>query len=421
MSKRNRELFRLPPYILYVTRAFSTLEGLGLSINPNYSILQECYPYLSNRLLTDNKSLRAKEALRSMLLGKDGEVFSPSKLAEITEQFSSYKVATATLDDSTSTDITLATTNSNSNFGTTSFGNTVLTTTTTTTDTQNKAKAEIALAKILLSPNGNFIQEILLEGAAKTADALVRGTVHDLIDSAPGRTLKNIIKTPINIVHNFVPKPLQPLLAPITLPYEVLNAMKDLLEREEVDENVLQRMASLSELVSATNTNTNSDNNNNNNNGGGSNNMSSNNNNNNMGDSSATTEPKLTNRQMTRVLLTELTKPDSTLRNIFSDPEIRQQLPSSVTNISRKLVVSLLHRAAERIETTIQKQELNLNMNNNNNNNSNSNANRLVKSTGEFTKQTAERLANILSTFDTPTTTSSTTTDTTSASNTDRF
>ncbi len=26
MSRRNRELFKLPPYVLYVSRAFSTLE-----------------------------------------------------------------------------------------------------------------------------------------------------------------------------------------------------------------------------------------------------------------------------------------------------------------------------------------------------------------------------------------------------------
>lgn len=33
VSRRNRELFSLPPYVLYVARAFSTLEGIGLSID----------------------------------------------------------------------------------------------------------------------------------------------------------------------------------------------------------------------------------------------------------------------------------------------------------------------------------------------------------------------------------------------------
>jgi predicted unusual protein kinase regulating ubiquinone biosynthesis (AarF/ABC1/UbiB family) len=68
MSKRNREIFKLPTYMLYVTRAFSTLEGIGLSVDENYSILQECYPYLAKRLMTDN-SPRAKAALRNMLTG----------------------------------------------------------------------------------------------------------------------------------------------------------------------------------------------------------------------------------------------------------------------------------------------------------------------------------------------------------------
>merc|ERR1719181_2291100 len=31
MSRRNRELFQLPTWVLYVVRAFSTLEGIGLS------------------------------------------------------------------------------------------------------------------------------------------------------------------------------------------------------------------------------------------------------------------------------------------------------------------------------------------------------------------------------------------------------
>ena len=47
MQQRNRELFVVPPYILYVARAFSTLEGIGLSANEDYSIVSEAFPYLS--------------------------------------------------------------------------------------------------------------------------------------------------------------------------------------------------------------------------------------------------------------------------------------------------------------------------------------------------------------------------------------
>ena len=100
MSRRNRELFKLPPYVLYVSRAFSTLEGIGLSINEDYAILQECYPYLAKRLFTDD-SPRAQLALKTMLYGAGAASqtdtalsFSPDKLIEMSEGFSSYTSAT---------------------------------------------------------------------------------------------------------------------------------------------------------------------------------------------------------------------------------------------------------------------------------------------------------------------------------------
>ena len=39
-----------------------------MSSNANYSILQECYPYLAKRLLSDD-SPRARNALRTLLYG----------------------------------------------------------------------------------------------------------------------------------------------------------------------------------------------------------------------------------------------------------------------------------------------------------------------------------------------------------------
>ena len=100
LQQRNRELFKVPPYILYVARAFSTLEGIGLSANDDYSIVSEAFPYLSQRLLTD-ESPRAKAALRSMVYGTSEESAvnektpSLSKLVSIGEGFTSYSSATS--------------------------------------------------------------------------------------------------------------------------------------------------------------------------------------------------------------------------------------------------------------------------------------------------------------------------------------
>ena len=77
-------------YVLYVARAFSTLEGIGLSVNDDYAIVQECYPYLAHRLFTD-RSPRAKAALRAML-GLDGVASSASSS---TAARSSMRCATA--------------------------------------------------------------------------------------------------------------------------------------------------------------------------------------------------------------------------------------------------------------------------------------------------------------------------------------
>ena len=44
-------------------RAFATLEGIGLSSDPDYAILKECFPYLAFRLLSDD-SPRARGAPR---------------------------------------------------------------------------------------------------------------------------------------------------------------------------------------------------------------------------------------------------------------------------------------------------------------------------------------------------------------------
>ena len=43
----DHRLLQVPPYVLYMARAFSTLEGIGLSANDDYSIVQEAFPYLS--------------------------------------------------------------------------------------------------------------------------------------------------------------------------------------------------------------------------------------------------------------------------------------------------------------------------------------------------------------------------------------
>eukprot|EP00669_Euglena_mutabilis_P007946 TRINITY_DN3110_c0_g1_i1.p1 TRINITY_DN3110_c0_g1~~TRINITY_DN3110_c0_g1_i1.p1 ORF type:complete len:251 (-),score=64.06 TRINITY_DN3110_c0_g1_i1:78-830(-) len=93
LQAQNRAAFRVPPYFLYISRAFATLEGIGLQVDENYAILKECYPYLARRLVSD-PSPRAQAALRSLLYGTSKRL-DPKNLTRIASGFSQYTKTTA--------------------------------------------------------------------------------------------------------------------------------------------------------------------------------------------------------------------------------------------------------------------------------------------------------------------------------------
>jgi hypothetical protein len=333
MSRRNRELFRLPPYVLYVSRAFSTLEGIGLSINPDYSILQECYPYLARRLLTDN-SPRAKEALRAMLLG-NSTVFSPDKLKEMMDGFSSYTAATVSPSEG-----------------------------------DGKRQAELALVRLLVSSQGNFVQDIIVEGAAKTTDAIVRKSLYRAATSTSGKLLQNLIATPSNLVHSLLPKSLQSLAIPLTLPYELLSAGIESLKENEEDTEALARLNSLVELTRLASAN--------------------------ISPTTSIPASPITLLSSTQsqvdAISRVLTDPDSRVRALLSDSEIQQQIPRTASTLSRKLVGALLNRAAERVDQAVK-----IALSSKSPNNQTMINGEILQNAGNFASSTARRLANVLS------------------------
>lgn len=61
--------FKIPPYFALIIRAISVLEGIALVGNPEFAIVDEAYPYISKRLMTDD-SPRLRAALKYMIYGK---------------------------------------------------------------------------------------------------------------------------------------------------------------------------------------------------------------------------------------------------------------------------------------------------------------------------------------------------------------
>ena len=97
VQEKYGNIFQIPAYFGYILRAFSVLEGIGLSCDKNYSIANECYPYIARRLLTD-KSPETRRALEQLLYGKeDGEhaTLSVNRVRQLSKAFGSYTSITA--------------------------------------------------------------------------------------------------------------------------------------------------------------------------------------------------------------------------------------------------------------------------------------------------------------------------------------
>jgi len=255
MSRRNRELFALPPYVLYVARAFSTLEGIGLSIDEDYAIVRECYPYLARRLFT-YKSPRAKSALRGDMLGltdsdptavqqqrpsssdvspglaavgagangdaaaRAGSTLSPKKLIEMTDNFASYTAATATVDR----------------------------------DGVGRTAAAKEFAKLLLDKDGSTLQEILVEEAAKLGDAATRSLLRQvLVESALAKIVSSSLRAPRDALDrseqlaSILPENIK--RAMVYSPADLPRLVDDLLFLTSEDERILSTASELQELL----------------------------------------------------------------------------------------------------------------------------------------------------------------------------
>mmetsp|Transcript_12081 Transcript_12081/g.34611 ORF Transcript_12081/g.34611 Transcript_12081/m.34611 type:complete len:975 (-) Transcript_12081:203-3127(-) len=91
-------LFQIPPYFAYIAKSFSVLEGIGLSNDAKYSIIDECLPYVSNRLLTDQKTMG--NALNTFIFGPDKHnidtrLVDPDRIEQLVSGFSDFTASSA--------------------------------------------------------------------------------------------------------------------------------------------------------------------------------------------------------------------------------------------------------------------------------------------------------------------------------------
>lgn len=258
MQQRNREMFKVPPYILYVARAFSTLEGIGLSANDDYSIVSEAFPYLSKRLLTDD-SPRAQAALRSMVYGgsdKDAANASPdfTKFLSMGEGMASYASSTSAAEPADASAHAQPAPASAAGGG-------------ATADSARAAAAAQpagggsmggdggdagdALVDLLLTADGSYVQELLLEEAAKLADAAVRDSIAQAGESPPASALRDALRAPKRLAESTIanlplPGPLkEAALAPANMLDQMSRVLPALAKADDTDAKTLSAFGAL--------------------------------------------------------------------------------------------------------------------------------------------------------------------------------
>jgi len=291
LRQQNTDVFAIPDYFVYMSRAFATLEGIGLSSNANYSILQECYPYLAKRLLCDD-SPRARNALRTLLYGTSNnsnnnnsshtgnnnnnrrhEILDLTKFQELSEGLQSYTTSTSSVDSGSSS--STSGTRTSSSTGTSSSTND----STNDNNTEGRDAALAQVANVVLSEDPNYVQEVVLRETAVALDATVRDVLTRTILFNPfslsSSSLSSTILRPTTTTGSgeggggeggvavtrttittnekeTAPSPVTLFLRPFTLPLDFVKASLELQSLDNIDEKRLENVRILTQLIRPT-------------------------------------------------------------------------------------------------------------------------------------------------------------------------
>jgi len=175
--------FRIPPVFALIIRSIGVLEGIALKANPKFALVDEAYPYIAQKLLTDDTP-RMREALRYLVYGKSG-VFDAERIIDLLVALENFQdVASFGLPQGSSTNNTIASGSSlpssqlpSSSSSLTAGPASSLPAPTSTRTAVGRPAYGDALA-FVLSDRGALFRELLLDEAAKGLDAYARYTAN---------------------------------------------------------------------------------------------------------------------------------------------------------------------------------------------------------------------------------------------------
>ncbi|XP_031482683.1 uncharacterized protein LOC116252511 [Nymphaea colorata] len=156
--------FQIPPYFALIIRAIGVLEGIALVGDPDFAIVDEAYPYLAQRLLTD-ESPRLRSALRYTIYGKKG-VFDAERFIDVMQAFENFiDAAKSGGGEGLNGDM--------AGLGMLQARSVSLPVMSANTSQTEQVQTRAALA-FLLSEKGNFFREFILDEIVKGIDAVSR-------------------------------------------------------------------------------------------------------------------------------------------------------------------------------------------------------------------------------------------------------
>mmetsp|Transcript_10552 Transcript_10552/g.24511 ORF Transcript_10552/g.24511 Transcript_10552/m.24511 type:complete len:865 (+) Transcript_10552:38-2632(+) len=155
--------FQLPGYATLIIRALATLEGVGLRANNNFSLSSETFPYIARRLLTDDGD-RIRKALKAYLY-KGRARMAPDRLENISRGFSTF----TNLMKGDRNEAVAAGAPKPEDFAEPEGQSVDL-------DAATKD-----IAAVVFSPDGNFLQDLLIDEGVAAVDALSRASVSQVL------------------------------------------------------------------------------------------------------------------------------------------------------------------------------------------------------------------------------------------------
>ena len=231
IQEKYGNIFQIPSYFGYILRSFSVLEGIGLASDKNYSIANECYPYVARRLLTD-PSPETKRALEQLLYGAEGPkaALSVRRVKQLAGAFGNYSAMTGAPngggdDDDLERD--------GSEKG-------------SEKKTPKLSKGARDALRLAFDPAGGPVQDILLRETARYAGA----SLSELAEAAASAPATAFVLS-LARAQQSVADTLGPNRPPVPTALELFQPLSRAARQTEADRETLRVAAELAELVSS--------------------------------------------------------------------------------------------------------------------------------------------------------------------------